>query len=233
MSICLFSGSDFYVAIPCPQPTPYFPISIFEGGEPQAFSVSQSTSNLSEYRKLSFIANTLCRHISLLHIFNILSWSCVSLISAPFSNIRFSFYLLCPFLTSLSLSENCLKIISQTNYLEIFPGCKFSFKSEILSSIIAFFFSIYSILFFSFLFFFRATGEAYGSSQTRSWIGATAASLYHSHSHTRSATYITAHGSVRSLTHWVDPGMEPASSWILVRFITAEPPQELPPVALY
>jgi len=30
------------------------------------------------------------------------------------------------------------------------------------------------------------------------------------------------------LTHWVRPGIEPASSWVLVRFVTAEPRWELP-----
>ena len=36
----------------------------------------------------------------------------------------------------------------------------------------------------------------------------------------------------RSLTHWARPGIEPSSSWILVRFITAEPRQELPKLFL-
>ena len=34
-----------------------------------------------------------------------------------------------------------------------------------------------------------------------------------------SATYITAHGNPRSLTHWARPGTEPATSWFLVRFV--------------
>ena len=34
-----------------------------------------------------------------------------------------------------------------------------------------------------------------------------------------SATYTTAHGNTGSLTHWVSPGIEPATSWILVRFM--------------
>ena len=42
------------------------------------------------------------------------------------------------------------------------------------------------------------------------------------------ATYTTAHSNTRSLTHWVGPGIKTASSWILVGFITAEPPWELP-----
>ena len=41
------------------------------------------------------------------------------------------------------------------------------------------------------------------------------------------ATYTTAHGNAGSLTHWVRPRIEPAFSWILVRFITAEPQWEL------
>ena len=39
----------------------------------------------------------------------------------------------------------------------------------------------------------------------------------------------TAHSNARSFTHWVRPGTEPVSSWILVRFISAEPWRELPP----
>jgi len=34
-----------------------------------------------------------------------------------------------------------------------------------------------------------------------------------------SATYTTAHGTEGSLTHWAVPGIEPTSSWILVRFV--------------
>ena len=40
-------------------------------------------------------------------------------------------------------------------------------------------------------------------------------------------TYTTAHGSARSLTHWARLGIEPISSGILVRFISAEPWWEL------
>ena len=42
-----------------------------------------------------------------------------------------------------------------------------------------------------------------------------------------SATYTTAHGNSRSLTHGTRPGIEPETSWILVRIVSAEPPQEL------
>ena len=43
-----------------------------------------------------------------------------------------------------------------------------------------------------------------------------------------SATRTTAHGNARSLIHWARPWIEPESSWILVRFLSAVPWQELP-----
>ena len=85
------------------------------------------------------------------------------------------------------------------------------------------------ILFFS-NFIFRAVPVAYGGSQARGQIGAVAAGLHHSHSNARSepsATYTTTHGNAISLTHWVRPGIKPASSWMLVRFIFTEPQWEL------
>ena len=36
-----------------------------------------------------------------------------------------------------------------------------------------------------------------------------------------SATYTAPHSNTGCLTHWVRPGTEPASSWILVRFVTS------------
>ena len=42
-----------------------------------------------------------------------------------------------------------------------------------------------------------------------------------------SVTYPTAHGA-GSLTLCAGPGIEPVSSWILVRFVSSEPRQELP-----
>ena len=42
-----------------------------------------------------------------------------------------------------------------------------------------------------------------------------------------SPTYFRAGGSAGSLTHGVRPGIEPASSWILVGFVSAAPQQEL------
>ena len=81
--------------------------------------------------------------------------------------------------------------------------------------------------------FFRAVPAAYGS-QARGPIGAVAASLRHSHSSARSklhlqlwVTYTTAHDNAGSLTHWERPGIEPATLWYLVRFISAVPQWEL------
>ena len=59
--------------------------------------------------------------------------------------------------------------------------------------------------------FFRAAPKAYGGSQARGRIGVVAAGLPHSHN------------NARSLAHWARPGIEPVSSWILVRFISTEP----------
>ena len=42
-----------------------------------------------------------------------------------------------------------------------------------------------------------------------------------------SMTYTTAHSNAGSLTHCMRPGIKPASSWMLVRFITTEPQREL------
>ena len=40
-------------------------------------------------------------------------------------------------------------------------------------------------------------------------------------------TYTTPPGNTGPLTHWARPGIEPASSWMLVRFIFPEPRREL------
>ena len=68
----------------------------------------------------------------------------------------------------------------------------------------------------TFFFLFRETPVAYGGSQAKGPIRAAAAGLHPSHS------------NAGSLTHWVRPGIKPASSWILVGFLTAGPQRELP-----
>ena len=76
--------------------------------------------------------------------------------------------------------------------------------------------SIFRNLFFFFLFW--ATPEAYGGSQARDPIRATAAGLYHNHSNghiwVTSLTYVV-HSNAGSLTCWVRPGIEPQphGSW--------------------
>ena len=40
-----------------------------------------------------------------------------------------------------------------------------------------------------------------------------------------SVTYTTAHHNAGPLTHWERPGIEPESLWMLVRFVSAEPPK--------
>ena len=42
-----------------------------------------------------------------------------------------------------------------------------------------------------------------------------------------SVTYTTAHSNADPLTCWARPGIEPVSSWIIVRFISTEPQWEL------
>ena len=94
-------------------------------------------------------------------------------------------------------------------------------------------FSSLPIFYFLFLFFglFRAVPTAYESSQARGQIGTLAAILCHRHSNARSepvsVTYTTAHSNTGSLTYWAKPGIEPASSWLLVRFVSSRPRRKL------
>ena len=82
-------------------------------------------------------------------------------------------------------------------------------------------------LFKNFFCLFRAAPMAYGSSQARAQISASPASLQSQPQQCwiwdMSVTYTTAQGNAGSFTHWARPGIEPASSWILVGFIATEP----------
>ena len=82
---------------------------------------------------------------------------------------------------------------------------------------------------FVFVLLFRATPAAYGSSQARGPIGASAASTTATETPDPSCIwpYTTAHGNAGSLIHWARPGVKHKSSWILVGFITTEPRREL------
>ena len=70
----------------------------------------------------------------------------------------------------------------------------------------------FSFFFFFLFFFFRAIFKAYGGSQARGLIGATAHSLCQSHSNTGSKLCLwpipqLMHGNAKSLTHWARPGI--------------------------
>ena len=84
---------------------------------------------------------------------------------------------------------------------------------------------------FCLLSFFRAAPVAYGGSQARGRIGAVATVLLQSHSNSGSEpclwTTPQLTGNAGSLTHWARPGIEPATSWFLNRFVSAAPRQEL------
>ena len=81
---------------------------------------------------------------------------------------------------------------------------------------------------------FGAIPVAYQGSQARGQIGAVTSleqpipQPQQSQIWAMSMTCTTVHSNAGSLTHWVRPGIKPASSWILVIFVSAEPLQELP-----
>ena len=102
-----------------------------------------------------------------------------------------------------------------------------SFQRLIVSGYDFFFFlaTIKKIYLFIHLFaylFFYSLPAAYVISQARSWTGAAAVGLYHSYSNAISEPCLWPQllATLDPLTYWVRPGIEPASSWILVGFIT-------------
>ena len=88
----------------------------------------------------------------------------------------------------------------------------------------------YSKLNLVYIFFFRATPMAYGSSQGSNWNCICPSTPYHSNtgskSHLRPTPQLTA--TPDSLTHWARPGVKPTSSWIPAGFVSAAPQQEFP-----
>ena len=48
-----------------------------------------------------------------------------------------------------------------------------------------------------------------------------------------SATYTTDHSNAGSLTQWARPGIEPATSWFLIGFVSPVPLRELPSAQFY
>ena len=88
--------------------------------------------------------------------------------------------------------------------------------------------------FFFFFLLFRAAPKACGGSQAMGPVGATAASLHHSHSSTRfERTCDLHHNSWQHLTHCARPGLEPTTSWFLVEFVSTVPTETLFPPCFY
>ena len=79
-------------------------------------------------------------------------------------------------------------------------------------------------LIFLFVCLFRATPVAFRGSQARGLIRATAAGLWQPQQvgiQASSTTYATADGNAGSLTRWATPGMQPATPWFPVGFVSA------------
>lgn len=89
--------------------------------------------------------------------------------------------------------------------------------------------------FFFFFWLFRAALVTYASSQTRGQMGSVAAGLQHSHSHAGSEPCLRPTPCSRQCQipdQGARLGIEPESSWTLVRFVSTAPQQELPVLAL-
>jgi len=90
-------------------------------------------------------------------------------------------------------------------------------------------FPAFAIHGFRFVFLFRAAGVAYGCSQAKGQIRAAAAS--HSHSNMGSEPHLWHTPQLRATSWILNPLIEardePASSWILARFLSVESQQEL------
>ena len=86
----------------------------------------------------------------------------------------------------------------------------------------------------SFFCLFRATPVAYGGSQARgsnwSYSCWPTPQPQQRHIWATSVTYTIAHSNAGFQTYWVRPGIKPVSSWMLVRFVSTKPWQELPQV---
>ena len=121
---------------------------------------------------------------------------------------------------------------SYVKTLYVLEECKFSSDGSYRSGLVCW----KADSFLSFFSLFRTTPVAYGISQARDQIGATAIGLHHSHSNARSEVclqpYTTAHSNAGSLTHWSRPGIEPASSvdasWIRYCWAMMETPKSWP-----
>ena len=133
----------------------------------------------------------------------------------PVSFIRHSWWWQ---LLDFSLTWMFAKIVSLLWYLSEIVMCE---RGYTLSTLPFFFFCL-----------FMAVPTEYGSFQARGQIGAVATGLYHSHSNGWSEPHLQTIPQLTTtpdlLTHWARPGIEPASSWILIGFIPLSHWWELP-----
>jgi len=86
-------------------------------------------------------------------------------------------------------------------------------------------YSVFQSIFFIFLYFSGLAHDIMkfpGEGSNLSYLCQTTPEP-HPHLQHTSVTYTTAQINTGPLTHWVKPGIEPASSWILVGFIPDEP----------
>ena len=134
----------------------------------------------------------------------------------------------------LSLWCLCLVLLSGQSWPH-----RMSWKSYLPLFFFFFFFgrSLWRIGFlFLFFLLFRASPIAYGGSQARGWIRATPVGLATATA-TQDPSHVCSlhdsHGNARSLTHWGRPGIEPATSWFLVGFVSDVPQRELPLINFY
>ena len=113
-----------------------------------------------------------------------------------------------------------LYTLSSIYYFRLFNNGHLTYLRWLLLAVFFFFFFF---LFFLPFYLFRVAPMAYGSSQARGWIGATDASLHHSHSNIGSKLHLQPTPQLMampwSIMHWAMPGIKPTSSWILFGFV--------------
>ena len=123
------------------------------------------------------------------------------------------------------------------SYIHLFIYHKITYHAQYRSNATVTYFILHCtlpILLFIFIFslfvFLGPHSWLYGGSQARgeSELQPSAYPTAQQHKiRAASATYTTAHCNTVSLTHWSRLGIEPTSSWILVRFVITEPQLEL------
>ena len=128
------------------------------------------------------------------------------------------------------MGKNVLKTLALSYYTESMTAlylCKREFKIfvSVLMSNIIHKIKMYSPIYVLFFFLlFMAVPTVYGSSHAggqgsnRSYSCWPMPQPQQWRIQAVSVTYTPAHSNARSLTHWARPGIEPASSWILVGF---------------